>query len=104
MTAAWKPLAVALSVGLVLLVWPGLCRGSGISGVVSLDQDMAAVPGCSRGPSSRCMVDIRYAERAADLGVVPENIYFRNQRAVECFEEVPVAGADGPQQLVRSMK
>jgi hypothetical protein len=42
------------------------------SGVAQRD----AVPGCHSHYSTRCTIEIRYAYPAADLSVVPQDVYF----------------------------
>jgi hypothetical protein len=76
MIANWKALALA-AVGLAAIAWLGPRGDTG----PSTDADVAAQVeayerGCASHRSTRCTVEIRYAYPAADLSVVPEDVYF----------------------------
>jgi hypothetical protein len=84
MIANWKALGLA-SVALAAIAWLGLRGDTG----PSADADVAAQVathaatqvaayerGCASHRSTRCTVEIRYAYPAADLSVVPEDVYF----------------------------
>jgi hypothetical protein len=72
MIGNWKSLAVLL-IGLAAFVWLGQrsdSRGSEIAQQMSADAS-----GCGT-PSNRCVVDIRFTYPAADLSVLPDDVYF----------------------------
>lgn len=64
----WAP-----AVGLVMLALLGL--RSDKTDLSSPRADEAALD-CQAGTSTRCMIEIRYAYPAADLSVMPLDIYF----------------------------
>jgi hypothetical protein len=73
MTAFCRSWALA-SVGLVALALLGLRSDTELSGSEVAQQ--AAAPGCHSHYSNRCTIEIRYAYPAADLSVVPQDVYF----------------------------
>jgi hypothetical protein len=74
MTANWKSLALAL-IGLGAMAW-GLRSDTGASLGSEVAAQMPAAAGCYSRHSTRCTVEIRYAYPAADLSVVPQDVYF----------------------------
>jgi hypothetical protein len=79
MIAKWKSLVFA-SIGFVSIAWLGLSgdssRGAFVPATELAMQDPAVDHGCVERRSTRCTTEIRYAYPAADLYVVPEEIYF----------------------------
>lgn len=61
-------------VGLAGLALLGLLSDTSLSG--SEVAQLAAARGCLSHYSTRCTIEIRYADPAANLSVVPEDIYF----------------------------
>jgi hypothetical protein len=76
MIANWKSLALALPlIGLGAIAW-GLRNNIGASLGSEVAAQMPAAAGCYSRHSTRCTVEIRYAYPAADLSVVPQDVYF----------------------------
>jgi hypothetical protein len=73
MIGNWKSLAVLLLIGLAAFVWLGPRSDSGSPEIAQ--QVSAIAPSCGT-PSGRCMVDIRFTYPAADLSVLPDDVYF----------------------------
>jgi hypothetical protein len=73
MIANWKSLALALGLG--AMAW-GLRNDIGASLASEVAPHMPAAAGCYSHHSARCTVEIRYAYPAADLSVVPQDVYF----------------------------
>jgi hypothetical protein len=72
-TTALKALAIVLS-GLTVIAGLGPCDDGGTPEAAA--QASPTSPACAARASSRCMVDIHYAEWAADVGVASEDVYF----------------------------
>ena len=79
MIAKWKSLVFA-SIGFVSIAWLGLSGDSSGGAFVPATelamQDPAVDHGCVGRRSTPCTTDIRYAYPAADLYVLPEDVYF----------------------------
>jgi hypothetical protein len=73
MVPHWKSLTLAL-IGLAAIAC-GL-RSVGASLGSEVAAQMPAAAGCYSRHSTRCTVEIRYAYPAADLSVVPQDVYF----------------------------
>jgi hypothetical protein len=65
----------ALAVGLAALALLGLRSDNNDLSGPQADDRVAALD-CQLGTSTRCMVEIRYAYPAADLSVMPSDVYF----------------------------
>jgi hypothetical protein len=74
MTAFRTSLALAL-VGLAALALLGLRSNTAALSGSEMAERIDAL-GCHSRFSTRCMIEIRYAYPAADLSVVPQDIYF----------------------------
>jgi hypothetical protein len=79
MIAKWKSLVFA-SIGIVSIAWLGLSgNSSGGEFVPATElpmQDPAVDHGCVGRRSTLCTTEIRHAYPAADLYVLPEDVYF----------------------------
>jgi hypothetical protein len=73
MTAAVKSLAITLAT-LTGMAWLALPADSGSA--VAARQVSAAVHRCGDGPPGRCMIDVHYVVRAADLAAKPDDVFF----------------------------
>ncbi len=73
MTIALKALAIA-SAALAAGAWLGSPDDGGSA--VARKQGAAAASRCMDDPSSRCMIDIRYAVQASDLMAVTDDGFF----------------------------
>jgi hypothetical protein len=72
MTVALKALAIALA-ALAMMAW--LDSPDDGRNAVATKQVAASAPRCMNDPSSRCMIDIRYAVQAPGFMAVPEDIF-----------------------------
>jgi hypothetical protein len=76
MFAKWKPLVLAAA-GIVTLLWLGPSNDSGETYSTSeVAINASAERGCVAQHGTRCNVDVRYAFPAAELFVLPEDVYF----------------------------
>ena len=78
MLAKWKS-ALFASIGCVSIAWVGLSGDSSGAFVPTTElamQDPAADHGCVGRRSTLCTTEIRHAYPAADLYVLPEDVYF----------------------------
>jgi hypothetical protein len=73
MLANWKSLGLA-AIGIVTLLWLGFRNDSGEA--YSTSEFAMATRGCIVEQVARCTMDIRYAYPAAELLVLPEDVYF----------------------------
>lgn len=73
MLADWKPLALAAIVMFTIL-WLGFRNDSGEA--YSTSEFAMATGGCGAPRAARCAGDILHAYPAAELLVLPEDVYF----------------------------
>jgi hypothetical protein len=74
MLAHWKPLAL-VAIGIVAILWFGPHNDSGEASAIS-ELNAPTARGCVVKQPARCTIDIRYAYPAAELFVLPEDVYF----------------------------
>jgi hypothetical protein len=76
MLANRKPLALT-AIGIVTILWLGPRNDSSEASISEFAMNAPVVTrGCVVQRTARCTIDIRYAYPAAELLVLPEDVYF----------------------------